>query len=328
MIKIEEGGLSLVIDPAIGAGVRRLDLIGPLAKHAVQRGAQPTSQDQTGVAFWRPTSGAASHFNDLACYVMLPWCNRIDGGTFDFEGIPRRVKINWPDGTAIHGDTMHRPWRILDRSPLSARLGFDSSDHADFNWPWPIEATVRYEIESLGDSATAVHLALSVTNRGDTAMPAGGGWHPYFRREIAPGDRVALQADVTGRYPCERVMPVGLAAMDETARWLATGGELGLRSMDDVFAGFGGNASVRYDRAGLTARWRCSGELSHAVIFSPIDDVRGRRTAKDFFCFEPVTMVNNGLNLLAQGWSGTGVLRLAPGETMSASWTMTVTAEA
>ena len=39
---------------------------------------------------------------------------------------------------------------------------------------------------------------------------------------------------------------------------------------------------------------------------------------------EPVTHISNGINLHAQGWKGTGVRVLEPGERWTASWALSV----
>ncbi|GMV26764.1 MAG: hypothetical protein AMXMBFR58_27950 [Phycisphaerae bacterium] len=254
---------------------------------------------------------------DSACYLLAPWSNRIDGGVFSFRGEKITVRTNWPDGTAIHGDVRNRPWRILDRSPLSARLRIDSRDHPDMNWPWSFCAQVRYEV-----SGGSLVCDLTITNAGEKPMPAGGGFHPFFNRVLWDvADDPVVRAAVTGRYPCERVMVVGPATREKVTELLVAGGPL-RQPLDDIFDCPTGEASIQWPASGVTARFTSSEVFKHLVVFCPI---RESGSPFPFFCVEPVSMVNNGFNLAERGViSNHGVRVLDPGESVAMSWTLDV----
>lgn len=314
LITLESADVRLEIDPELGAGVRRLDLTGALGT-GLGAATEP-------VALWRPAPPASRYFNDLACYSLLPWSNRIAAGRFDFGGRVVQIRPNWPDGTAIHGDVHSRPWRILDRSPVSARLGFRCADFAEMNWPWAFAATTRYELETERDWS-AVHFELTLTNEDTTAMPAGGGWHPYFLRRVGRTGEVELRANVTGRYPTRAVMATGPAAVDEVSAWLAAGGRLETRELDDVFPTEAGGLRARLHWAGpvgaadLHAEYAADTSCGHFVLYIPVEREGTAARSGSFFCAEPVSMVNDGFNLAARGQPGTGVRTLAPGETLT-----------
>ena len=45
-------------------------------------------------------------------------------------------------------------------------------------------------------------MEVTLTNRGDTAMPGGFGWHPYFSRYLTrEGELVMLEFPLEGAYP-------------------------------------------------------------------------------------------------------------------------------
>lgn len=305
-IVISNDALRLEVDPALGAGLADLSLRGPRGR------------------WWPVLRRAVSdcdHFNELASYTLAPWCNRVDAGRFTFDGRERTLVVNWPDGTAIHGDVCTREWTILDRSPVSARLEFDARETPDRNWPWPYRARVRYQLEPL-----AVRTEIDVVNESNAPMPAGVGFHPYFLRTLwNSGDIVEVRADVAGRYPCERIMPVGPARPDSISRALSAGTPLdALGDLDDVFPLGGGSPSIRWPASGVNIAFESSPEMGHVVIYSPAQD----DGFMPWFCFEPVSMVNNGFNLMHQGWNGTGVRTILPGESLRAAWTMRFTTEA
>ncbi|MBA4029180.1 MAG: hypothetical protein C0475_08630 [Planctomyces sp.] len=250
------------------------------------------------------------------CFVMAPWTNRVAGARFEFQGADHALRPTTPEGAASHGDVRARPWRVIDRSPESARLGFLSSEHAGVNFPFPFACQARYEVEGL-----SLRVDLSLTNTGPVAMPAGLGLHPYFPRWV-PGQsrQVRLMAPVRGRYPAWRSIPRGPAARDALSRRLSE-----LRSppglgVDDVFDGFGGWAVLAYGTH--TVRMDAPAPLGHLVVYTP---VRAGGQPEPFIAVEPVSMVNDGFNMLRRGTPGTGVRVLPPGGGMSATVVFSVT---
>jgi aldose 1-epimerase len=300
-IVLESERLRVEVLPALGAGLSDFSVRGPggawspLMRRAVSRPA---------------------HWNDLACYLLAPWSNRIAGAAFTFGGTRRVLRANWPDGTAIHGDVGAREWRVVDRSPESACLRVEAREAAGRNWPWAYAADVRYEVRG-----GIFRAALGVTNLDESPMPAGLGFHPYFAKVLwSVRDDVRVRVPNAGRYPATGMIPTGPAVMEEASRRLAAGGPLGDLELDDVFAGFTGGAEIEWPSSGVTAAWRCSPEAGHAVVYTPVH--AGSPGAH--FCLEPVTMVNDGFNRMARGQAGTGVRVLGPGERLGVWWEMAV----
>lgn len=259
----------------------------------------------------RRSQGIVTCGEETACYLLAPWSNRIRDGVFWFEGKRVQVRTNWPDGTAIHGDVRDRPWKILDRSPVSARLRFDSRDHLEANWPWMFTAEVRYEL--VGDGFAA---ELKIVNEDDSRMPVGGGFHPFFNRVLWDvADDPVVQGDVTGRYPCEKVMVVGEARMERVAEGLKKGTVLH-EALDDIFECGGARASIRWPASGVEARFECSEEFGKLVVYSPMHE---NGSPLPFFCVEPVSMVNDGFNVMGKVKTH-GVQVLEGGEGMRMGW--------
>ncbi len=307
-VVIDTARLHLEIEPDVGAGI---------ADFSLRR------RDGTLAPLMRRAPEPVTWFNDLACYSLVPWCNRIAGARFRFRGREHPLKPDWPDRTAIHGDARSRPWRVLDRSPVAARFTIDSRDFADTNWPWPYAATIRYD---LFDDALVVDL--SVRNSGESPMPAGLGLHPFWMRRLWADEDCQIRSSLRARYPAVGMIPTGSAREDEISRGLAIGRSLGGLELDDVFvcgepSPESGWATIHWPRSGITLRMECSPNLRHAVVYSPA--VSGPSTA--WFCLEPVSMVNDGFNLMEKGLAGTGVVVLGPGERMEARVAFCVGAE-
>src|SRR5690554_4769871 len=61
----------------------------------------------------RPTPESAIHLPaDTASYPLVPWSNRIRDGVLTWNGRDHQLRINFPDGTAIHGTGMEFPWQV------------------------------------------------------------------------------------------------------------------------------------------------------------------------------------------------------------------------
>ncbi len=301
-VTIDNERLRVAIEPALGAGVADFSLRAPSGEF---------------VPIWRRAPEHVSWWNDLGSYALVPWCNRIAGGVFTFEG--RRIELahDWKDGTAIHGVVKDRAFEVLDRSPVSARFLFDSRVHGESAsvraWPWAFSCVLRYEL----DERSLTH-EVSVTNRAEAPMPCGVGFHPHFVRALwDPRDEVVVAMNVAGRYPCTGMIPSGAARPDEVTAHFRAARPLGTLDLDDVFAGSDGRMSVTWPASGVRARFECSPDFGHSVVYSPVEREGGTVRPFPHFCLEPVSMVNDGFNLLARGQSGTGVRVIAPDETMS-----------
>ncbi|MGQ0628442.1 MAG: aldose epimerase family protein [Phycisphaerales bacterium] len=300
LITLTSERLRLSIMPSLGAGVADFSLMGPgKFAHPLMRRA---AHDETN-----PSA--------LGSFLLAPWCNRIAGAAFTFEGQTHTLRASGSDGSAMHGDVRARAWTILDRSPVSARLEFDSRLHESVNWPWPFVAQVRYDLDGLSMS-----IMLNVTNAGGSNMPAGCGHHPYFaRRLFSDQDELHVRAGVTGRYPLQKAVPSGLPVADALTTRLAALAPWTPAALDDVFAGFGGTAELRWPASGVSLHVKSSPELGHLVLYSPHADA-SKPSPLPFVALEPVTQVNNALNLA--GSPGTVVL--APGQTLSTRCDFTV----
>lgn len=304
---IRAGQLSATIAPETGAslvafemlrGDRSLPLVRPTPPEAVTRGES----------------------GQMASFVMLPWSNRIISARFWFEGREHALRPNTPQGFAIHGDGRQRPWRVIAQQDNAITCALDSRDFPDYNFPFPLRAEMEYSL-----SDTRLSMALTLTNAGDRAMPAGFGFHPCFNRGFGASDayEAQLQIRVGGVYP---PLP-GMASKPIPApdsRLTALGGPLvplppeqdfsqlqavGAREIDHCFGGWDGHAIIAYPSAGLRLRFECDPVFGHVVIYTP--------PGKPFFAVEPVTLANNAFNLHAAGLTNTGVQVVQPGASLS-----------
>jgi aldose 1-epimerase len=290
-LTLELDTLRLVINPLVGASIVSLHHRHPSGAWAPVLRDMPS--DSTDPA-------------DAGSFLMLPWTNRVSKARFTFEDRTFALTPNHSDGTAIHGIGRDRAWTITDRSPITARLTLDTRD--DPASPYPFGGIVRYEI-----GPDRVEIDLSVTNLGANPIPVGCGHHPYFHRHLhSDADQLRMRVGVTGRYVCDECIPSGEVVDDEICATLRAGGPVDNPGLDDVFAGFDGQAVLEWPASNVRLRMQCSDELGHVVVYTPINS---DGTPDEFVCVEPVSMVNDGFNLMRRGTENTGVRVLNPGQT-------------
>ena len=216
-------------------------------------------------------------------YPLIPFHNRIRGGRFSWDAREYGLPLHPSEPNALHGFSSRRAWTVRDMGPDSVVL---TLTHAgDRYWPWPILAEQHIALQS-----NAITVQLSVRNDGDTAMPAGLGWHPFFVKAKA------IVADARLSWPLgEDLMPLGtsLAASDESGtRYLSN-----WQRVDLVL------------QNGAKVTMTAEPLLSHLVIHD---------VAVGYSCVEPVSHLANALCTPLANPSDR-MYPLAPGQTLSAA---------
>jgi aldose 1-epimerase len=311
LITLETGSLRASFLPEAGAS---------LAAFEMQR-------DDAWIPLMRPTPPeAVDALNPslMASFNLVPWSNRIAGARFTFGGRSHALRPNTPQGFAIHGDALRRPWRVVAQSRDAAACVIDTRDIADFNFPFPFSAEIRYAL-----GADTFDTTLEIVNAGGSPMPAGFGFHPYFNRGFGAGsaDEAQLQLTVSRVYQPMAGMAARRAPAPGAAPGQATApvppdmdftslAPVGARDIDHCFGGWDGRATIAYPSAGLSLAFECDPVFGHVIVYTP--------PGKPFFAVEPVTHANDGFNLLAAGEPGTGVRVLGPGERLSGRFRLRV----
>ncbi|MCB0064607.1 MAG: hypothetical protein KDE19_20935, partial [Caldilineaceae bacterium] len=230
--------LQLTVDPTQGVNI--------VAAYAQRQGQ------------WLPfmpdvTTGAS----DLkaSSFILIPYSNRIENGAFTFQG--KAYQLANGARHASHGDVRTRPWQVAEQSDTQITCTFDSANFTDVNWPWPFTATVRYALvgNQLGST-------LTVTNRGQSAMPAGLGWHPYYNRTITrDGEPILLHFEVTTVYPDanDNRIPSGPAQPLAANQDFRTERQLTPENfIDACFYGYDGNGTIAWPESGIRLRYQAS----------------------------------------------------------------------
>lgn len=228
-----------------------------------------------------------------ASYPLVPFSNRIGHGQLQWAGTSHPLVKNFdPEPHAIHGIGWERPWAVLELSDAFALLSFEHK--ADASWPFDFDASQAFKLD-----AGALEMSISITNQSQVAAPVGLGWHPYFAKRAD----THVQFSATGRWemgtdklPTHRATHSGL---DQATADL---------TVDHCFDGWGGELTLKDSVLSV----RVSSALRHLVVFTT--------PQRDNIAVEPVSHVNNALNLMAQTGAKAddlGVVILQPGQTYS-----------
>lgn len=242
----------------------------------------------------RPAHGAVD-VDSMACFPMLPFCNRIRKGRFSFMGREISLPAN---PHALHGTGWQRPWNVLEQDAVSARLALD---HPAGAWPWHFRAEQLVEL-----TADGLAIGLTVHNLDTMPMPLGLGFHPFFpHRDRA---RVTLAAQAMWHSDAD-LLPLELGrppVLDQLRNGVPARDLL----LDNNFMGWDRAADIHFD-ADRALALSATNPLDFVTIYAP--------PAAPFFCIEPVSNCTDWPNLTHRPVAERGGAILAPGAISRAS---------
>jgi aldose 1-epimerase len=269
--------LSAEVLPQMGGALARLDSVLGAASMPVLR---PFTQ----------TDSVPPRPNQLACFPLVPWSNRMAGG-FTCDGRSYNIAPNREgDQYPIHGEGWQRPWQVEEQSGDRMSMLLDRRDGFPFSYLAKLEYALR---------GASLEVTLEVTNSGSSALPFGLGLHPFMPRS----------AGVTLRAPAQEAwlsgadrLPAQAVAVPDTWRFgepCALPGTL----VDNIFTGWDGRADIDWQDRGISLR--IEADMAYYILYTP--------AGGDFFCFEPVDHMINAHNMPG-GAVHNGLTMLVPGE--------------
>jgi aldose 1-epimerase len=248
--------------------------------------------------------------------VLIPWPNRLEGGSYAFDGRRHQLPINdAADQAAIHGLVRWAGWTAGEREPH--RVVMQHVLYPRPGYPFTLGLGIEYRLSDAG-----LRVRTTATNLGTDACPYGAGAHPYLTVGTptvdgailrAPG-RTVLRADAHG-------IPTGSEPVDGTDCDFRTARPIGATVLDNAFTDLerdddGRARVVLRDPApggsGLTL-W-VDEAYGYLMLFTgdPLPDVARRSLA-----VEPMTCPPNAFR------TGESVVRLEPGHSFTSTWGIT-----
>ena len=242
--------------------------------------------------------------------LLFPFAGRIRGTQYTYQGRTYELEPADPQGNAIHGFVMNRPWKVVEQSGQRVVGQFrlsEASPSIIHRWPADFIISIAYELRG-----NHLSTEINIVNPDDKPLPFGFGMHSYFRVPIGRGkaEDCLITVPVSERWPLEGLLPTG-AREPATGKYdLASGVRFGDATFDDVFSGLanktGNNVSEIHDpTSGRTLRTTFGPGFEAVVVF-----VAPHREA---MCIEPYTALPDFFNLEARGIDS-GMIVLPPGE--------------
>ncbi|HEY9578403.1 MAG TPA: aldose 1-epimerase [Rhizorhapis sp.] len=278
-IDLLAGSLRLRLAPSAGGSITRFDVMHGGIEQPLLRGAE----------------GLPDHALESACFPLVPFSNRIRGGSFTFRD--RRISLRpnmTGDPSPLHGQGWLVPWQVEEASSTDAILVYR---HEAGEWPWHYEARQEFALGEQG-----LHATLCCRNVSDRPMPCGLGFHPYFPCSTG----TLLQTAVSHVWTIdENVLPVERVAA--TGRYALDGGTVCGRGLDNGYDGWSGLALISQPDAPFDL-CMSSPDASYFQLYSPEEG--------GLFVAEPVSHANDALGAPEQDWPALGLRVLEAGEEM------------
>ena len=244
--------------------------------------------------------------------VLIPWPNRIQDGSYEFDGRRHQLPIDdVEEQDAIHGLVRWAAWTVGEREP--DRVVMEHVLHPQPGYPFSLALGVEYVLSDEG-----LRVAATATNLGTSPCPYGAGAHPYLTVGTPSVDSLILRAP--GRTVLrsdERGIPVGAGSVEGTDYDFRRPREIGATRLDNAFTDLerddDGRARVELrdpdEDRGLTL-W-VDESYPYLMLFTgdPLPDVDRRSLA-----VEPMTCPPNAFR------SGEDLVRLEPGQSFTSAW--------
>ena len=290
-----------VIDLVAGDQRVLLDEVGAGLRSYTARGREALDGYPAGE---RSTSGRGQ--------VLIPWPNRLEDGSYEFDGQHHQLELNEPENrNAIHGLVRWEPWTVREREPHRVVMEHVLSPRSGY--PFTLRLSIEY---TLSTSGLSVHT--TATNIGETACPYGVGAHPYLTAGTDTVDDLILHVPAdTVVSPDERGLPLAAEPVEGTEYDFRRPRPIGATKLDHTFTDLvrEEDGLARVALAGLhpgsgLSLW-ADEAYGYLQLFSgdPLPDVDRRSLA-----VEPMTCPANAFR------TGEGLIRLEPRMSFTSAW--------
>jgi aldose 1-epimerase len=244
--------------------------------------------------------------------VLLPWPNRLQDGSYEFDGRRHQLPLDEPaKRNAIHGLVRWAPWTVGERDPH--RVVMEHSLYPRPGYPFALDVAIEYVLSEEG-----LRVRTTAKNVGSETCPYGAGAHPYLTVGAATVDSVVLRAPGrTALRADERGIPVGSESVAGTEYDFRQPRPIGKTQLDNCFTDLGrdedGVARVKLfdpDGGGGVTLW-VDETYEYLMLFTgdPLPDVDRRSLA-----VEPMTCPPNAFR------TGEALISLAPETSFASTW--------
>lgn len=231
-------------------------------------------------------------------FPLFPFHNRLRNAVFRHDGKTIRLKPNSANGRdVLHGPAHRRPWNVTELAPTLIEMSMDY--RADNEWPFDFRATQRFELDQSG-----MTIRLCLTNTGQTVMPGGIGWHPYFRHSTDAQIKITAQ---------QQWDPFGLGGLSEPDK----------QKLQTPIA------SIPRDMAQHYSNWtKATVQMTGGATISLVGDANlsclTALQTSQYLCLEPSSHVAGALEHLPDACPATGMRLLLPGASLNGTASLSI----
>lgn len=225
---------------------------------------------------------------------LAPYPNRTAAGNFSFNNMDYQLPLDGVDPyNAIHGFVFNQPFKLeeieLYDSSAICKLSYQySGDYLGYPFPFILHLKIQISL------TTGFAVELSMENTGDTSLPCGLGWHPYFDLQMKINE-LMLKLPVNKKYSVnEQMIPTG--KLDDFTDFIELS-PIGNTELDDCFpvhqdSENGPETILKHPEKGHLCFWT-DHPYDFLQVYTPPD--------RNSIAIEPMTCapdaLNNGLGL-------------------------------
>jgi aldose 1-epimerase len=244
--------------------------------------------------------------------ALIPWPNRLQDGSYEFDGRRHQLALNEPERhNAIHGLVRWAAWTVSTREPH--RVVMEHILYPQPGYPFALRLSIEYTL-----SGSGLRVQTTAENVGRNPCPYGGGAHPYLTLGTPTVDGLILRVPArTILRSDERGLPIGREVVENTEFDFREPRRVGSTKLDHAFTDLerdeNGLAQVKLrdpDHGTRVSLW-VDVSYPYLMLFTgdPLPDVHRRSLA-----VEPMTCPPNAFR------SGEALIRLEPGSSFTGTW--------
>jgi len=244
--------------------------------------------------------------------VLIPWPNRLDGGSYEFDGKHYQLPLNEPEQrNAIHGLVRWAAWSAIERG--AHRVVMQHVLFPQPGYPFLLRTNIEYALSDRGLEVKTI-----TTNLGSERCPYGRGAHPYLTLGTATIDRLFLTLPAsTVLQSDKRGLPIDSNAVEGSGYDFRQSRRIGSTVLDHAFTDLqwdeNGIARVQLrdpDSVNQVSLW-VDRSYPYLMLFSgdPLPNVNRRSLA-----IEPMTCSPNAFR------TGVSLISLESGCSCAGTW--------
>jgi aldose 1-epimerase len=247
--------------------------------------------------------------------VLIPWPNRLQDGSYEFEGSHHQLPLNEPERrNAIHGLVRWATWSASERE--THRVVMEHVLYPQPGYPFALRLSIEYSLLSGG-----LRVRTTATNIGNATCPFGSGAHPYLTLGTVSIDPVILRVPArTVLRSGERGLPIVAETVEDTEYDFRKPKRIGSARLDHAFTGLDrhedGLARVELldPHQGTQVSLWVDASYPYLMLFTgdPLPYVHRQSLA-----VEPMTCPPNAFR------TGEALIRLEPGSSFTGTWGIT-----